>query len=151
MRALRTRRAPTLMASQTRSKMEKLGAAASFACAIHCAALPILIGAGAAGTFSFLQHEPVEWGLVLFAAVVGTVGAWRGFRTHGNVAVVLVLMTAVIGLVGVTVQHHGAHAGHNHGPGWMAAVAGVALGVSLMVNNRLCHTCHECHHDESAA
>jgi len=137
------------MAAST-GRMERLGTFASMACAVHCALMPVVIGAGAAGTFSFLNHEPVEWGMVVLAAVVGTVAAWKGFRTHGNVAVVTVLLLAVLALVGHAAHlfDEGGHEGHNHGVAWSGVVAGVALAASLFVNNRMCRTCHDCHHDE---
>jgi len=131
-------------------KLERLGTFASMACAVHCALMPVLIGAGAAGTFSFLNQEPVEWGMVVLAAVVGTVAAWKGFRAHGNVAVVTVLLLAVLALVGHAAHlfDDAGHEGHNHGVAWSGIVAGVALAASLFVNNRMCRTCHDCHHDE---
>lgn len=132
-----------------RAHVERLGAAASFACAVHCAALPILIGAGAGGAVSWLNHRPVEWGLVLLAAVVGTVSAWRGFKSHGNRAVAFTLVTAALGLVALTAQHSfdvGAHAEHDHGLAALSAVCGVALAFSLFVNKRLCRKCTTCAH-----
>jgi MerC mercury resistance protein len=126
--------------------VEKLGAFASIVCAIHCAALPILIGAGAAGAVSWLNDERVEWGMVLLAAVVGTVSAWRGFRSHGNKAVAVMLVVAAIGLVILTAQHSG-HAGHAHDGAWLSAVFGIALGGSLLVNRRMCNACSGCEHE----
>lgn len=131
----------------TQARMEKLGAWASIACAIHCAALPVVIGLGAGGAFSWLNHAPVEWGLVLLAAAVGTVSAWRGFRSHGNAPVAVLLVTAAIGLVVLTAQHAGHdHAAGEHGAGWISAVFGVTLGVTMFVNRRLCNTCSTCEH-----
>ena len=131
-------------------KLERLGTLASVACAIHCALLPVVIGAGAAGTFSFLNQEPVEWGLVTLAAVVGTVAAWKGFRTHGNLAVVTVMLVAVAALVAHAAHlfDEAGHEGHNHGVAWSGVVAGIALAASLFVNNRMCRSCHDCHHDD---
>jgi hypothetical protein len=133
---------------RTESRLARVGELASIACAIHCAAMPVIIGAGAAGAFSFLRHEPVEWGMVLIAAVVGTVAAWKGFKTHGNLAVITVLMLAVVGLVlhAAHVFDEAGHEGHAHGIAWSGVIAGVALAASLFVNNRLCKSCHECAH-----
>ncbi len=128
------------------ARMERVAAIASMACAVHCAIVPVLVAAGAAGAFSWFQNEPVEWGLVLFAGVVGTVSAWRGFRTHGNVPVATVLAIAALSLVLLTFSHHGEHAaeGHNHALQWLAPIAGIALGVALLVNRRLCGRCKGC-------
>lgn len=133
--------------------LERFGAFASMACAVHCALMPIVIGAGAAGTFSFLNHEPVEWGMVLVAAAVGTMAAWKGFRAHGNLAVVTVLLLAVLGLVAhaAHVFDEAGHEGHNHGVAWSGIVAGIALAASLFVNNRMCRSCHDCHDDHEHA
>ena len=127
-------------------RAERLGAVASFACAIHCALVPILVGAGAAGAISWINHTPVEWGLVLIAAVIGTVTAWRGFRTHGNRAVAVTLVVAAIGLVVLTASHAGGDpAGeHAHGLPWFSATFGIALGASMLVDRRLCRTCTDC-------
>jgi len=136
------------MASSNTARIGKAAEIASIACAIHCAVLPVLLAAGASGAFSWLANEPVEWGLVLFSALVGTVSAWRGFRTHGNAAVAAVLAIAALSLVLLTFSHdgHGAHAGHDHGIQWMLPAAGIALGVALFVNRRLCADCHDCAH-----
>jgi hypothetical protein len=134
---------------RTASRLARFGEFASLACAVHCAAMPIVIGAGAAGAFSFLQEEPVEWAMVLLAAVVGTVAAWKGFKAHGNLAVVTVLLLAIGALV-VHALHIfddvGHHEGHAHGIAWTGVIAGVALAASLFVNNRLCKSCHTCAH-----
>lgn len=128
-------------------RLNKIGEVASIACAIHCALMPVIIGAGAAGAFSFLRHEPVEWGMVVLAAIVGTVAAWKGLRTHGNWAVVTVLMLAIVALVAHAL-HLFDHHGHDHGGiAWTGIVAGVALAGSLFVNNRLCRKCEACDHD----
>ena len=131
-------------------RTSRIGMWASIACAVHCALLPVALGAGAAGTLSFLRHEPVEWGMVLLAAVVGTVAAWRGFRTHGNVAVVTVLILAVLALVAHALHlfegdaHDAQFDAHEGGIAWLGVIAGVALATSLFVNARLCRACHDC-------
>ncbi len=129
----------------------RVGMIASVACAVHCALLPVALGAGASGALAFLSYEPVEWGMVIFAAVVGTVAAWKGYRVHGNLAVVTVLVLAVGALIAHAFHlFEGTHEGvHEHGIAWTGVVAGVALAVSLFVNNRLCRSCHDCAHDHA--
>src|SRR5438045_3666118 len=80
-------------------ELDRFGAAASTACAVHCAAIPIAISLSAGGVVSLLDNRSVEWGLVLLAAVLGTVSAWRGYRRHGNRTVAVVLAAAALGLV----------------------------------------------------
>lgn len=135
---------------EKRMDLDRVGAVASFVCAIHCAAIPILVGLGAAGAVSWLDHEAVEWGLVGLAALVGTVSAWRGYKVHGNAPVALVLACAAISLVAITASHHDEHA-HEGDLKWVFPVLGVVIAVSHIVNRRLCHACRSCDAHEHAA
>ena len=84
---------------------------------------------------------------MLLAATVGTVSAWRGFKSHGNLVVASTLVFAALGLVTLTAQHSfeaADHAGHDHGLGGLSAVFGVALAGSMFVNRRMCRSCTGC-------
>ncbi|MCE9635985.1 MAG: MerC domain-containing protein [Planctomycetes bacterium] len=123
--------------------LDRAGAVASTLCAIHCAAIPILLGFGAAGAVSWLDHEPVEWGFVGIAAVIGTVSAWRGYRVHGNKPVAIVLATAALSLLALTWTSHASH-GHTGSLSWLFPLIGVVIAVSHVVNRRLCNSCRSC-------
>jgi hypothetical protein len=131
--------------------LDQVGAIASFACAVHCAVIPIAISLSAAGVITFFDSEPIEWGFVLLASVVGTVSAWRGYRTHGNKTVAVVLGTAALGLVLAAISRHGAHA---HDPdrtiAWIFPLIGLTIAVSHIVNLRLCRACRTCDAHEHA-
>lgn len=148
--------------------LDRLGALASFACAIHCAAIPILIGLGAAGAVSWLDQGPMEWGLVGLAAVVGTVSAWRGYRVHGNATVAVVLCAAALSLGVLTwmthvsephLPHGGSHVhadgtlhtAHTGSAAWLFPVLGLVIAVTHLVNRRLCKSCTTCDAHEHAA
>ena len=134
-----------------RIELDQVGAVASFACAIHCAVLPIAISLSAAGVFSFLDNGPVEWGFVLLASVVGTVSAWRGYRKHGNKTVAVVLAAAALGLLLATVSHrgHGAH-DPDHLLAWLFPAIGLTIAIAHIVNLRLCRACRGCETHEHA-
>ena len=129
-----------------RIELDRVGTVASIACAIHCALLPVLLGAGAAGALSFVDNRPVEWGLVFLAAIVGTLSAWRGFRRHGNKTVAAVLVLTVLALVVLALshQHHDRHP--DEAVTWAFPVLGLVLAVSHVVNLRLCRACKGCDH-----
>ena len=128
-----------------RIELDKLGAAASLACAVHCAVLPIAISLSAAGMFSFIDNEPAEWGFVLLASAVGTVSAWRGYRKHGNKTVAVVLGAAALGLVLATVSRHGQGAHDpDHMLAWIFPLIGLTIAVAHLVNLRLCRACGAC-------
>jgi len=130
--------------------LDRVGAVASSVCAVHCAAIPILLGLGAAGAVSWLDHGAVEWGLVGLAAVVGTVSAWRGYRVHGNWPVAVVLATAALSLVALTWSRHDEHA-HEGDLKWVFPVLGLVIAVSHVVNRRLCRSCASCESHAHAA
>lgn len=134
---------------KTRFDLDRVGAMASFACAVHCAAIPILLGFGAAGAVTWFDREPVEWGFVGLAAVIGTVSAWRGYRVHGNKPVAIVLATAALSLVALTWTHHDEHA-HTGDLKWIFPIIGVVIAVSHIVNRRLCNSCDACETHEHA-
>jgi peptidoglycan/LPS O-acetylase OafA/YrhL len=128
-----------------RVELDKVGAVASMACAVHCAVLPIAISLSAAGVFSFMDNEPIEWGFVLLAGALGTVSAWRGYRKHGNKTVAAVLAAAALGLVLATISRHGSGA---HDPSrtlaWILPLIGLTIAVAHIVNLRLCRACRGC-------
>jgi uncharacterized membrane protein YfcA len=134
-----------------RLELDQVGAVASIACAIHCAVIPIAISLSAAGVISIFDNEPVEWGFVLLAAVIGTVSAWRGYRKHGNKTVAVVLAAAALGLVLATISRHGADAHHpSHLLAWVFPLIGVTIAVAHVVNLRLCRACRGCEAHEHA-
>jgi len=134
-----------------RIELDQVGAVASIACAIHCAVIPIAISLSAAGVISIFDNEPVEWGFVLLASVIGTVSAWRGYRKHGNKTVAVVLATAALGLVLATISRHGTDAHHpSHLLAWVFPLIGVTIAVAHVVNLRLCRACRGCEAHEHA-
>jgi hypothetical protein len=74
-------------APHTPGRLDLAGLALSGACALHCLALPVLLGAapGALGALGVLQGEHVEWAFVGASLLLG---AWalgaRGVRRHGR-------------------------------------------------------------------
>ncbi|MBB3229018.1 hypothetical protein FHW69_003666 [Luteibacter sp. Sphag1AF] len=125
---------------------DRLGATASFLCAIHCAALPFALALLPVLGLEFLSSHRFEATFVGFACTLATFALVSGYRRHRRR---LPLMLAVPGLVllvlGVTFLHGGSlfvhsalvtcggllvasahfvnlkvdrsgHAGHLHGP-----------------------------------
>jgi hypothetical protein len=146
-----------------RIELDQVGAAASFACAIHCAALPIAISLSAAGVASFLDSRPLEWGLCIVAASVGTASAWRGWRRHGNRTVAVVLATAALGLLLMTALRPEPAGDElllrlSRPPQmsdrllqWSFPVMGLVIAVAHVVNLKLCRSCRGCDETTAAA
>ncbi|MBT2118181.1 MerC family mercury resistance protein [Dyella sp. LX-66] len=83
---------------------DRIGAMASFLCAIHCAALPFVLALLPLLGLDFLADHRFERAFVLFACVLALVSLLSGYRRHHRV---LPLRLALPGLallvLGVTV------------------------------------------------
>lgn len=75
---------------------DRVGATASFLCAIHCALLPFVIAVLPLLGLEFLADHRFERGFVMFACVLALVALIRGFRRHQRP---LPLMLAIPGLL----------------------------------------------------
>lgn len=74
---------------------DRIGATASFLCAIHCALLPFVLALLPFVGLEFLADHRFERGFVLFACALALVALIRGFRRHQRP---LPLLLAVPGL-----------------------------------------------------
>ncbi len=82
---------------------DRVGAMASFLCAVHCAVLPFLLAALPFVGLGFLADHRFERGFVVFACVLAAFALGRGFRRHQEL-LPLLLATPGIALLlfGVT-------------------------------------------------
>ncbi|TAL91722.1 MAG: MerC domain-containing protein [Rhodanobacter sp.] len=74
---------------------DRIGATASFLCAIHCALLPFVLAALPLVGLEFLADHRFERDFVMFASVLAVIALIRGFRRHQQP---LPLLLAVPGL-----------------------------------------------------
>ncbi len=74
---------------------DRIGATASFLCAIHCALLPFVLALLPFLGLEFLADQRFERGFVLFACALALIALIRGFRRHQQP---LPLLLAVPGL-----------------------------------------------------
>ncbi|MBN8726154.1 MAG: MerC domain-containing protein [Xanthomonadales bacterium] len=129
---------------------DRFGATAAFLCAVHCAALPLLIGLLPALGLGFLADHGFERGFVAFASVLAASSLILGFRRHHDLRAFALLAPGVVLLVaGVATEPAGTivHAVLVTGGGLLVALAHLA-------NQRLSHghiDAPDCAHGRSAA
>lgn len=128
---------------------DRVGAVASFLCAIHCALLPFLLASLPFFGLEFLADHRFERGFVLFACALAMVALIRGFRRHQRP---LPLMLAIPGLAllisGVTFAQHDAIVVHSV----MVTCGGLLLAGAHFVNlRRDSHAGHGHVHDVHCA
>lgn len=79
-------------------RMDKLGMGVSIACAIHCAALPLIIGALPLLGISFLANEYFETGIIITSLIIGYSSLTRSFCKYNHTAP-LIIITVGFGLI----------------------------------------------------
>jgi len=126
------------------NKLERFGAGMSLLCAIHCAAMPVLV---VMLPFMGSQLEDSHWAeflLIGVAASIGYVTLGMSFRRHGRP---LPLLLLTIGLFMVWAGH----AFLPHAIGTAVAVAGgLTLAGAQLLNRRFTGPCSCEHHSHAA-
>lgn len=121
---------------------DRLGATASFLCAIHCAALPFVIALLPLVGLSFLADHRFEAAFVVFASVLASVVLVSGYRRHRRR---LPLLFAVPGLVllllGVTFLHTHSLVVHSV----LVTCGGLLVAASHFINLRVDRSGHAGH------
>ncbi|HUA79935.1 MAG TPA: MerC domain-containing protein [Dyella sp.] len=73
---------PTSLNSRFWNLVDRVGAIASFLCAIHCAALPFVLALLPLMGLSFLGGHAFERGFVFFASLLALFALVNGYRRH---------------------------------------------------------------------
>jgi len=117
--------------------LDRLGAAGSLLCAIHCALLPLAIAMLPALGIATWLGDGFEMGFVVFASCVGVFSLVWGYRRHGAVRALGLLLTGLAVLwLGIlyTPLHHALipHA-------LTMTLGGTLVGLAHLANLRLVH------------
>lgn len=82
-----------------RTLLDRLGAVLGFLCAVHCLAVPLLLGALPALGLGFLADHSFDMAIIGLASVVAFFAARSGLRAHGDARIVVGFVAAVTLLV----------------------------------------------------
>lgn len=121
----------------TRSILDRLGAVGSLLCAMHCALLPLVIAALPSLGVAAWLGDGFERGFVLFATMLGLFSVVWGYRRHGAVRALGLLLPGLATLwIGVLYDplHHALvpHA-------IAMTFGGTLVGMAHLANLRLNH------------
>ncbi len=131
---------------------DRVGATASFLCAVHCAALPFVLALLPALGLGFLADHGFERGFIAFASVLASATLIYGYRRHGVRHALLLLVPGLIllwagGFVFDESTSLGVHA-------TLVALGGSCVALAHLTNLRLLHG-HEhgecCEHSHGPA
>ncbi len=130
----------------TQIDLDKAGATASLACAVHCALMPLVVTLLPLVGLSFLADERTEWALLGLSALLGSSSLALGYREHRKRQALLILSLGLTALVTGRILEE------RHFE--MAGVLGVVLGgctvaAAHFINRRLCLTCRSCQRQQT--
>lgn len=135
------------MASRRHVSLDKVGAIASFVCAVHCLLTGVALGILSIVGLGFFASPWVDRTFISIAFLVGAAAAWHGYRKHGSTIPALMFVVGLAMVLwsrfGVAHDHGGTHSGGlAHTVGTVLSVIGGLLLVSFhIVNMRLQHKC----------
>ncbi|MFK3650755.1 MerC domain-containing protein [Lysobacter enzymogenes] len=126
-----------LMTAFLRGLLDRIGALGSLACAVHCAALPLLIAVLPSLGLAAWFGDSFEFAFVIFATALGCFSVISGYRRHHALRA-LSLLVPGLGLLWVGVLYAPLH--HSLVPHAIAMTIGGALvGLAHLTNLRLNH------------
>jgi hypothetical protein len=134
-----------LIGSETIAKgdrLDRFGAAASLACAVHCAAMPLLIGLLPLVGMSFLASEVAEWSLVSLSLGVGSLSLLPSYARKHRQWRPLLIFAFGAGLI-IAVRLLADEGSRLEAP--VMAIGALLIACGHLVNRRLCRSCADCH------
>lgn len=115
---------------------DRIGATASFVCAVHCALLPMVIAALPAIGLGVLANHAFERAFIAFAAVLAVVSLVTGFRRHRRFRAFWFLLPGVaLMLAGLAIDFDARPSLH----AVLVSVGGTLVALSHLANLRLSH------------
>jgi uncharacterized membrane protein YhaH (DUF805 family) len=121
-------------------RLDNVGITASILCAIHCAAIPVLFTSLPLIGLGFLANACVEWGMIIFALLIGFYSIGLSYRRvhHRPVPVIMLLLGFVIIMAG-----HAFAAGKTEA--FIVPVGGILIAAAHFVNYRYTDACNHDH------
>jgi hypothetical protein len=122
---------------------DRIGATASFLCALHCAVLPFVLAALPAFGLGFLADHGFEKGFILGASLLAVGTLIHGYRRHRTRRALALLLPGLLllWLGGFVVDSHDTLMWH----ALLVAMGGSCVAAAHLTNLRLVHV-----HDHSA-
>jgi hypothetical protein len=122
--------------------LDRLGAAASLACAAHCAMMPLLAGLLPLVGLGFLSSENTELALVGLSLGLGSLSLLPSYARRHKQWQPLLLFAFGASLI-IAVQLSAEEGSHLEAP--TMALGALLVTCAHLVNRRLCQRCKACH------
>lgn len=121
-----------------RINYDALGIAASVACAIHCAVLPLVLTSLPVFGTNIIDHMGFEYLMIMLAMGIGFYSLWHGYKKHHHH-----IMPSAIFSVGIILLFL-KQVFHEHQV-ILLIPAVLAIVAAHLLNYRLCRKANHCH------
>lgn len=130
-----------LRAMNFRINWDAMGVAASLACAIHCAILPLILTSLPILGINIIENQAFEYFMIFLAFAVGSYSLWHGFKKHHHSFLPLVLFAfGIILLLAKQIWHKYQL--------WILPFAVVLIVTAHLLNYRNCRVHDHAHADD---
>ncbi|MBI4750332.1 MAG: MerC domain-containing protein [Acidobacteria bacterium] len=121
-------------------RLDLVGFSASFLCAIHCAALPLLLSILPSLGLAWIGSHYFGYGMVAFSAFMAWLALRRGLGIHNQWWPIVLSVVGFSALVIGEVLLEDFESVHP----WVMASGGFIVAGSHVLNQYFCKTCHTC-------
>ena len=124
-----------------RFNWDALGIAASLACAIHCAILPLLLTSLPIFGLNIIDNTGFEYFMIFLAFMIGSYSLWHGYRKHHHSTTPLLIFAfGFLFLLAKQIWHNYQY--------WLLPVAVILIVAAHINNYRSCQVHQHAHDDD---
>lgn len=122
--------------------LDFIGFMASTICAIHCAAVPLILMFSSLGSYAWLANHSIEFGFIGISLVLAYWSLWASYKKHHqNKKALRIVVAGFVILLGSRFLPH------SLGDAFIV-VGGIFVAYAHYVNWRLLQSCKRCCQDE---
>jgi len=126
---------------QTGGALDKTGAAVSWICAVHCAAMPFVVSFLPLFGISFLAREGVEYVFIAASITIGAISLLPAyFKLHGKIRTLLLFTTGIVFVIFSDILFEESFSAKI----FFVALGAVCITSAHFINRRLCADCRNC-------
>lgn len=120
------------------SRIDRIGAMVSLACAIHCIALPFVITVLPFIGLGLLADHTFEIVMISIAGTLAVVSLCWGSKVHGQKRLLFFVAVALLLFVAGHIFFSGLH------KAILVSLGGASLAIGHVINLKLCRSCKRC-------
>ena len=125
--------------------MDRVGAAVSFICSIHCALAPVFITVAPLIGLGFIFEETTETILIMVSFGLAFLSLFWGLKKHQEFLPLFILL---LGSVLISLARMDFTPENLLPEPLLMGLGGLSIATSHIINLRLCRSCHDCNSHE---